>query len=85
MGLVLNTGKCELTAHRDCVVDDQLLQSFIRVDIGDASLLGAPLFTGRVLDNAWLKPNSITLAGLKLVRSWFELKFGLSSSLLAAK
>ena len=33
-------------------------------------------------------PNSITLAGSKLVRSWFEadseLKFGLSSSLLAA-
>jgi len=33
---------------------------------------------------AQLKPNSITLAGSKLVRSWFGLKFGLSSSLLAA-
>jgi len=33
---------------------------------------------------SWLKPNSITLAGPELVRSWFELKFGLSSSLLAA-
>ena len=54
MGLVLNTGKCELIAHRDCVVDDQMLQSFIRVDVGDASLLGAPLFTGTVLDDAWL-------------------------------
>jgi len=31
-----------------------------------------------------LKPNSITLAGSELVWSWFELKFGLSSSLLAA-
>jgi len=31
-----------------------------------------------------LKPNSITLAGSELVRSWFELQFGLSSSLLAA-
>jgi len=31
-----------------------------------------------------LKPNSVTLAGSELVRSWFELKFGLSSSLLAA-
>ena len=31
-----------------------------------------------------IKPNSITLAGSKLVRSWFELKSGLSSSLLAA-
>ena len=29
-----------------------------------------------------LKPNSITLAGLELVRSRLELKFGLSSSLL---
>jgi len=37
MGLVLNTGKCELIAH----------------DIGDISLLGVPLFTGIVLDNAW--------------------------------
>ena len=54
MGLVLNTGNCELIAHRDCVVDDQMLQSFIRVDVGDASLLGAPLFTGTELDNAWL-------------------------------
>jgi len=31
-----------------------------------------------------LKPNSTTLAGSKLLRSWLELKFGLSSSLLAA-
>ena len=46
--------KCELITHRDCVVDDQMLQSFIRVDIGDASLLVAPLFTGTVLDDAWL-------------------------------
>jgi len=30
------------------------------------------------------KPNSITLVGSELVRSWIELKFGLSSSLLAA-
>jgi len=49
MGLVLNTGKCELITHRDCVLDDQMLQWFIRVDIEDASLLGAPLFTGTVL------------------------------------
>ena len=50
----INTGKCELIANRDYVVDDQMLQCFIRVDIGDASLLGAPLFTGTLLDNAWL-------------------------------
>ena len=29
-----------------------------------------------------LKPNSTTLAGWKMVRSWLGLKFGLSSSLL---
>jgi len=38
--------------------------------------------------NVQFKPNSITLAGSKLVQSWSqtcsELKFGLSSSLLAA-
>jgi len=27
MGLILNTGKCELIAHPDCVIDDQILQS----------------------------------------------------------
>ena len=32
---------------------------------------------------ARFKPNSITLVGSELVRSWIELKFGLSSSLLA--
>ena len=50
---------------------------------------------GRRSVRSWSKPNSILLARLKLVwswfgacselvRSWFELKFGLSSSLLAA-
>ena len=53
IGLMLNTGKCELTAHQDRVVNDQMLQSFIRVDIEDALLLGVPLFAGTVLDNVW--------------------------------
>ena len=53
MGLSLNTSKCELIAHSDFSVIDDLLQSFTRVDISDTTLLGAPLFTGSVLDKAW--------------------------------
>jgi len=30
-----------------------VLQKFKRVEIGDATLLGAPLFSGTVLDEAW--------------------------------
>jgi len=33
---------------------DQMLESFIRVDTGDASLLQVPLLTNTVLDNVWL-------------------------------
>ena len=53
MGLSLNTSKCELIAHPDFSVKDDLLRSFTRVDISDTTLLGAPLFTGSVLDKAW--------------------------------
>jgi len=53
MGLALNTSKCELIAHSDFLVNDDLLRSFTRVDISDATLLGAPLFTGPALDKAW--------------------------------
>jgi len=63
MGLVLNTGKCELIADQDCIADDQMLQSFIRVDTGDVSLLGAPLFTGTVLDDAWLARCTVAYCG----------------------
>ena len=52
MGLTLNTFKCELIAHPDFSVTDDLLQSFARVDISDTTLLGAPLFTGSVLIDA---------------------------------
>jgi len=31
----------------------QLLQAFMRVNIGDTKLLGAPLFSGAGLDKAW--------------------------------
>jgi len=53
MGLTLNTAKCELIAHHDFVVQNRVLQAFMRVDIGDTMLLGAPLFCGAGLDKAW--------------------------------
>jgi len=53
MGLVLNPVKCELISHLDDAVSDQFVQSFSKVDIGDATLLGAPLFPGPVLDETW--------------------------------
>ena len=34
-------------------VSDQFVQSFSKVVIGDATLLGAPLFPGSVLDKTW--------------------------------
>ena len=55
MGLHLNISKCELITHKDQAIFDNLLQSFTRVDIADASLLGAPLFHGPALDTAWKK------------------------------
>ena len=53
MGLQLNTSKCELIGDKDLVLSNQWLQSFTRVDINEAILLGAPLFHGPALDKAW--------------------------------
>jgi len=53
MGLILNSSKCELLAHRGVTVYDKRLQSFQRVVPSDATLLGAPMFHGPVLDQAW--------------------------------
>ena len=53
MGLDLNVGKCELIVQPGTQVTHPLLQSFQRVDVVDASLLGAPLFTGQTLDRFW--------------------------------
>jgi len=53
MGLVLNVSKCELIADPRTTVDDPVLQSFQRIDVKDAILLGAPLFPGSVLDRLW--------------------------------
>ena len=48
-----NVDKCELITHKDTQVDDDILQSFKRVEIEEATLLGAPLFSGSVLDSTW--------------------------------
>ena len=53
LGLALNIAKCELIAHQDFVSKDRVLQKFKRVEIGNATLLGAPLFSGTILDEAW--------------------------------
>ena len=53
IGLSLNISKCELVCHPNTSIVDPLLQSFTRRNMNDASLLGAPLFTGPELDRAW--------------------------------
>ena len=53
MSLVLNAAKCEHVTHSGFIVDDPLLWSFSRVEPGDATLLGATLFQGRVLNDFW--------------------------------
>lgn len=53
LGLSLNTSKCELISLSSTVVRDPLLQSFNRLDVKEASLLGAPLFQGSALDLSW--------------------------------
>jgi len=53
IGLSLNVDKCELITHKDTQVDDDILRSFKRVELEEATLLGAPLFSGSVLDSTW--------------------------------
>ena len=53
IGLLLNTSKCELIGDKDLLMRNQLLQSFTRVEVNDATLLGAPMFHGSVLGKAW--------------------------------
>ena len=55
MGLHLNVSKCEVIAHADTIIADQRLSDFQRIDISEALLLGAPLFRGFTLDEAWAK------------------------------
>ena len=53
LGLVLNISKCELVAHKNTRVINDLHQSFKRLEVAEASLLGAPLFQGHSLDQSW--------------------------------
>ena len=53
LGLTLNISKCELIANTGVSVSDPLLRRFQRVDVGDSTLLGAPLFPGQVIDTFW--------------------------------
>jgi len=53
LDLSLNVLKCEFIAHDDLTVTDSFLQTFSRLSIADAALLGAPLFLGSALDKAW--------------------------------
>ena len=53
MGLCLNPSKCEVISHPDLNVVDQTISSFTFVSVADATLLGAPLFAGKVLDDTW--------------------------------
>jgi len=50
-GLHLNPSKCEVVTHPS--LTDPTLQSFKQVEVQDATLLGAPLFQGSVLDSTW--------------------------------
>jgi len=43
----------ELITHKDTQVDDDILRSFKRVELEEATLFGAPLFSGSVLDSTW--------------------------------
>jgi len=54
MGLRLNPSKCEVISYPDPNIIDQTMSSFTFVTVADATLLGAPLFPGKVLDDTWL-------------------------------
>ena len=57
MGLTLNTAKCELIAHQDFVVQDRVLQAFMRVDIGDTII--PCCWERHSLAQVWIKPGQI--------------------------
>ena len=52
-GLNLNASKCEVISNPGMVLSDRALQAFTPVKVEDATLLGAPLFHGSVLDSTW--------------------------------
>ena len=54
MGLSLNPSKCKVISHPDANIVDQTVSLFTFMSVADATLLGAPLFPGKVLDDTWL-------------------------------
>ena len=52
MGLILNAAKCELATHAVLVADWMIPYSGLSV-VSSRTLLGAPLFPGRVLNDFW--------------------------------
>jgi hypothetical protein len=52
LGLHINVNKCELISHVDFQPSSQFTSDFLRVDIHNSLLLGAPLFEGKSLDDA---------------------------------
>ena len=53
LGLHLNPSKCEIISHPGLDLSDPVLQFFTPVRVENATLLGAPLFPGPVLDTTW--------------------------------
>ena len=53
LGLALNVSKCEVISNSSTAITDPILQSFRRLPVSEASLLGAPLFQGPALDSRW--------------------------------
>ena len=54
MGLSLNPSKCKVISHPDANIVDQTVSLFTFMSVADATLLGAPLFSGKVFDDTWL-------------------------------
>jgi len=77
MGLILNSSKHELLAHPGVTVNDKRLQLFQIVVPSDATLLGAPLFPGPVLEQAWADHCNDLSRAVKRLR-----QLGLHASLL---
>jgi len=71
MGLRLNLSKCEVISHPDQNIVDPTMSSFLFVSVADATLLGVPLFPGKVLAFFDLLPDD-----LKYLR-WYLFHFSL--------
>ena len=54
IGLCLNPSKCEVISHPDLNIVDRTTSSFTFVSVANATLLGAPLFPSKVLDDTWM-------------------------------